>query len=327
MKVSEPISFSPLVMERVWGGRRLQDFQKSLPESGSCFGESWELVDRPEAQSVVSGGALDGKQLGELWRDPEARNAIFGANAPATERFPILVKILDCRQKLSVQVHPPAEIAESLGGEPKTEMWQIVEADSDASLYVGLKRGASKDAFSKAVEEGTTETLIHSISPSVGESIFIPSGRLHAIGGGLVIYEIQQNSDTTYRVFDWNRKGLDGKERQLHVDESLKCIDFADIEPEMDSCDGESRADCPHFRVDHWAIAEGEGREVACAGEFAYFGVAKGQVSCGGRLFQKGEFFLVPAERAETCGTVFAVDASAEVVRTRFGVAENAKLG
>ena len=325
MKFSKPISFEPIIMERVWGGGRLRDFNKSLPDSEGFYGESWELVDRPEAQSVVTGGALGGKKLSELWGDLETRSAVFGEGAPSTQRFPILVKILDCRQKLSVQVHPPAEIAESLAGEPKTEMWQIVEADDDASLYVGLKNGASKDDFSSAVKEGTTEDLIHSIRPSVGESIFIPSGRLHAIGGGLVIYEIQQNSDTTFRVFDWNRSGLDGKPRQLHVEESLKCIDFDDIEPEMDPQDGESRADCPHFRVDHWKLSEGESKEAASAGEFAYFGVAEGKVSCGGEVFRKGEFFLVPASREDDCGKLFSVGAPAEVVRTRFGVAEIGK--
>ena len=325
MKFSVPISFVPIVQERVWGGTRLADFQKDLPVSDGHFGESWELVDRPEAQSVVQDGPLNGKLLSELWEDLDMRVLLFGAGAPTTERFPILVKILDCRQRLSVQVHPPAEIAESLSGEPKTEMWQIVEADSDAGLYVGLKKGATKEDFSNAVKEGTTENLIHSIRPSVGESIFIPSGRLHAIGGGLVIYEIQQNSDTTYRVFDWNRSGLDGKPRQLHVEESLQCIDFDDIEPEMDLHDSESRADCPHFRVDYWELSDKEPREAACDGEFAYFGVAEGKVSCGGKVFQKGEFFLIPANRDQSCGQLLAVGAPAGVVRTRFGVANTSK--
>ena len=288
--MTQPIRFKPLYMERVWGGRSLETvYGRELPEKDVPFGESWELVDRPEAQSVVDGGDFDGKTLGELWSDH--RDEVFGGGEG--ERFPLLVKILDAREKLSIQVHPPESVAGQLGGEPKTEMWYIAHAEPDAALYVGLKNGVSKEDFVAGVAAGTTAEEVHRIDGKAGESIFIPSGRLHAIGAGLLIFEIQQNSDTTYRVFDWNRVGLDGTPRDLHVDESIACIDFDDIEPGMDEPNGEVIAECPEFCVERWELS---GDRAAVTGsQFAIIAVTEGKVRCGAEEFGEGEFFLVPA--------------------------------
>ena len=139
------------------------------------------------------------------------RLALFGEGAPEADRFPLLFKILDARDTLSIQVHPPASVAAALGGEPKTEVWYIADAAAGAMLYVGVKEGIDEARFREALASGEAESCVHSVPVSKGQHLAIPSGRLHAIGAGLLIYEIQQNSDTTYRVYDWGRMGLDGK--------------------------------------------------------------------------------------------------------------------
>lgn len=229
------ILFKPIYQERVWGGRNLeQKLGRELP-ADKIIGESWEIVDRPEAQSETS----EGKSLRELLAaDPER---IMGPGWPAERPFPILVKWLDCQEKLSLQVHPPADRAAALGGEPKTESWYIAEATAGATLMAGLKKGVTREAFEQALKENALEPLVHTFPVRSGESIFIPSGRLHAIGGGNLILEIQQNSDTTYRVYDWGRVGLDGKPRQLHVEASLLSINFEDFEPETLKPSGRSQ--------------------------------------------------------------------------------------
>ena len=242
------IRFAPIYQTRVWGGRRLESvLGRELPDA-QPYGESWELVDREREQSVVANGALAGTTLHELWT--QHRVPIFGeASASSTSpRFPVLIKVLDCADDLSIQVHPPAAIAPALRGEPKTEMWFVTHAEPGARLYAGLATGVTRAQFERALREGGVAACVHHLDVRTGDSLFVPSGRLHALGRGLLIYEIQQNSDTTYRVFDWNRLGLDGKPRDLHVAESLQCIDFDDVAPAMTRGDG-ALAACEFFRV------------------------------------------------------------------------------
>ena len=287
----EPISFQPIYMTRVWGGRTLEDnYQRNLPDE-QPYGESWELSDREHEQSVVLSGIHEDRTLNELWT--KNREEIFGSNLDG-DRFPLLIKILDARDDLSIQVHPPAEIAPHLGGDPKTEMWYIADRDPEAKLYIGFKKGVSRDQFAKSLEDGSLEDKVHAVQPEIGESIFIPSGRLHAIGAGFLIYEIQQNSDTTYRVFDWNRVGLDGIPRDLHVEESMKSIDFDDFEPTMDKPQGDNLAQCEYFQVDQKDLEKGasfsNGRE-----RFAVITVVSGLIiSSEGSQFRPGDFFLLP---------------------------------
>lgn len=225
-----PLVFKPIFQERIWGGRNIESlYGKPLPP-GIPVGESWEICDRPEAQSEVLNGPLAGKTL--HWLMQHHSQELMGSARPLNGRFPLLVKILDAREKLSLQVHPPASKAEALGGEPKTEMWYITQAEPGAELYVGLRKGASRAEFEARVKDGTVAQCFHRIPVRADDAMFLPSGRVHAIGTGLVIFEIQQNSDTTYRVFDWNRVDTHGKPRQLHVEQSLECIDFHDFEPE-----------------------------------------------------------------------------------------------
>lgn len=259
-----PLSFKPILKERVWGGRNLETlFGKPLPPQ-QPIGESWEIADRPGDVSVIANGPLAGKDLRWLMETHGAE--LFGEVMAPPSRFPLLVKILDAREKLSLQVHPPAKVAAQLGGEPKTELWYIVHAEPNAELFVGLKPGATRESFEQKLRDGSVADCFHRIPVQAGDAMFLPSGRVHAIGAGLVIFEIQQNSDTTYRVFDWNRLGLDGKPRELHVAESLASIDFNDLEPKLNHSQFSRNptikvrfiTDDPLFLVDAYQVKRGQ---------------------------------------------------------------------
>ncbi|HVK58280.1 MAG TPA: type I phosphomannose isomerase catalytic subunit [Candidatus Kapabacteria bacterium] len=226
-----PFLFKPVFQERIWGGRNIERlYRKPLP-ANVPIGESWEICDRADVQSEISNGPLAGKTL--HWLMQNHRGELMGKASALHGRFPLLVKILDAEEKLSLQVHPPAEKAQALKGEAKTEMWYIAQAKPSSELYVGLRKGATRQEFESKIADGSVETCFHRVRVKSGDAMFLPSGRVHAIGSGLVIFEIQQNSDTTYRVFDWNRVDAQGTARQLHVKESLECIDFEDFEPEV----------------------------------------------------------------------------------------------
>lgn len=293
MTLSSPLVFEPLPMERVWGGRRFETLLcKKLPH-GAPIGELWEMVDRDEAQSVVHEGPLRGTTLHTLWT--KHRDLVFGSRHGdhPSPRFPLLIKLLDARERLSVQVHPPSLHAKELGGESKTECWYFLHASEGSSIYAGLKRGVTRETFEAALESGEVEETLHRAQVRTGESIFIPSGRLHAIGEGLIIVEVQENSDTTYRVFDWNRIGLDGKPRELHPRESLQSIDFADFEPAVATAGTRIVADDPHFHVEKLELpapaAAGE------RGDFSIITCLTGGLKCGEVTLKPGSFMLVPA--------------------------------
>ena len=278
-------------MERIWGGRRLESlYGKRLPPAAR-IGESWEIVDRPEAQSVVDDGLFRGLTLHALWR--EHRQEIFGS-VPDTTRFPILAKLLDAQENLSLQVHPPPAIAQELGGEPKSEFWYIVDAAPKAEIFAGLKKGSTRGAFVKALKEARVLSHAHQISVETGDAIFLPSGRLHAVGAGNVIAEIQQNSDTTYRIFDWDRVQKGGPAREMHIAEALQCIDFSDREPSLLKQEGELLVRQPFFEIEKWLLQEE--REIAPSGRFAIVVCLTGGIECAGSRFKPGDFFVVPAE-------------------------------
>lgn len=306
--MTPPLRFQPLYQSRVWGGRRLETVLKRELPDGQPYGESWELCDRAEFQSKVVDGRYKGMSLHDLWI--HHRGDIFGpryTSHPAT-RFPILLKVLDCEEVLSLQVHPPASIAASLEGEPKTEMWHVMDASPQAAIYAGLKRGVTKDDFVRALEEGSVAELVHQVLPKAGQFMFVESGRLHALGAGLLVYEIQQNSDTTYRVFDWNRVGLDGKPRALHVQESLACIDFDDAEPSLQQpgSDG-ALVTCPWFDVRRSTLPAGERAALGNPEDFVCIAVLRGDIELGGEQAGAGALLLVPPAKVDIAREVAAV--------------------
>jgi mannose-6-phosphate isomerase len=299
-----PFTFQPIFKERVWGGRNIERlYGKPLPPDVP-IGESWEITDRPGDVSVISNGPLAGKTL--HWLVEHHAGELLGMERASAKQFPLLVKILDAQDRLSLQVHPPAARAAQLGGEPKTEMWYVADATPAADLFVGLKAGVTRAEFENKVRDGSVAECFHHVPVRSGDVMFLPSGRVHAIGAGNVIFEIQQNSDTTYRVFDWNRVGLDGKPRELHVEESLASIDFSDFEPSLvrseysrnETFSVRYLVDDPLFRVNAWQIKRDE-RFYVSSKLPQIFAVLRGRLTMRGSdidvSLKPGEFCLVPA--------------------------------
>jgi mannose-6-phosphate isomerase len=306
---AECLTFQPLYKERIWGGRKLETyFDRTLPGKVR-IGESWELVDREDAQSIVSNSKYRGASLHEIWVD--RRPELFGEGYDSA-RFPILVKILDASETLSLQVHPGRPGTTNLLAEAKTEFWYFIAAGDNAGLYIGLKNGVQKSDLESALSTGEVLELLHRVPSYPDGYIFIPGGRLHAIGAGNLLFEIQQNSDTTYRVFDWNRLGENGEPRQLHIEQSLKCIDFGDFEPNLGQCATENLVACKWFTVDRWLLKQA--RQANSEPKFSIFQVVAGAVSFGSQFFQRGDLFLVPASCHQA--TLTPQDAEATVLRT-----------
>jgi mannose-6-phosphate isomerase len=289
------LQFVPLYQERVWGGRRLETLLgRALPGHGP-IGESWEIVDRSEAQSKVRGGVWAGRTLRQALEEYTAE--IMGPRWPREKRFPILVKWLDCRERLSLQVHPPASIALKLGGEPKTENWYFLETAAGAAVLAGLKAGVDVAAFARALAAQTAEQCVLRHETHAGDSLLIRSGVMHAIDAGNVILEIQQNSDTTYRVYDWGRVGLDGKPRALHVSESLACLEANTAEtPRLVRTDAARSvlADCAEFRITRHRLARGAQLHFAAGEQARLLSVTGGGVNAGGSAFTRGDNMLLP---------------------------------
>jgi mannose-6-phosphate isomerase len=305
-----PFVFRPIFKDRIWGGRELERlYAKNIP-ADQPIGESWEISDRPGDASVIANGLLAGKTLRWLMKH-HAAEILGGVKPAAAGRFPLLCKILDAREKLSLQVHPPASQAAELKGEPKTEMWFIADAAPDAGLYVGLKRGVTRGEFEKKISDGSVADCFHRIPVRAGDAMFLPSGRVHAIGDGLVIFEIQQNSDTTYRVFDWNRVGLDGRPRELHVAQSLASIDFDDFEPALVAtsfaADGQVQkrplVNDPLFNVEAWKLEPGT-NGLLKSGKLQIVAVTGGEIEIrSGTIsvnLSAGQFCLIPASLERT---------------------------
>jgi mannose-6-phosphate isomerase len=255
-----PLLLKPVYQNYIWGGRRIPDTFKRNVSMDVCA-ESWEISTRPEGMSVVRNGPLAGTPLAGLIA--ERPEAILGTapprpGGPWEGGFPLLIKILDAKQNLSVQVHPDEAGAARSGGEAKTEMWIALDADPGAGVYAGLQPGVSRDTFESALRDNALEPLLRFLPLTPGAVVFVPGGRVHAIGAGCLLLEIQQNSNTTYRVYDWGRLGADGAPRPLHVDRALDVIRWDDTgealqHPMPCPVAGPNRAvqlvHCPYFRV------------------------------------------------------------------------------
>jgi mannose-6-phosphate isomerase len=296
------LQFDAIYQERVWGGRALaESFRRALPP-GRVIGESWEIVDRPEAQSKVREGPLAGESLRSLieTHGPE----IMGPGWPPDRAFPVLVKWLDCRERLSLQVHPPAECAPALGGEPKTENWFIARAAPGAALIVGLQPGVDRAQFERALDAGALETCVNRFTVAAGDSVLVKSGAVHAIDAGSLILEIQQNSDTTYRVYDWGRTGLDGRPRQLHRRQAVASILWNQPAPPVLHAVSTPSvlADCPEFRIRCVPLASGEPLVFSAGEQPRLLHVVHGRVGEGSTegILASGDNVLLPFASAFT---------------------------
>lgn len=243
-----PLKFKPIYKQRIWGGRKLRDFfGKDLPQSEK-IGESWELADLPDDKSVIANGPLAGRTLDSVIK--EFPKKITG-NEDFTGPFPLLIKLLDAEDILSVQVHPDPRTCQRLGtGQPKTECWYIISAAPGAVIYKGLKKGVTKDRFAEAINKGSVAKLLQKVPVSPGQCHFLPAGTPHSIGSGLLIAEIQTPSDTTYRVFDFNRLDDTAKPRPLHIKEALESIHFDASGDNLSVTTIGRLVDCEYFKID-----------------------------------------------------------------------------
>jgi len=243
-----PLKFRPIYKQRIWGGQKLREvFNKDIPPFEK-IGESWELADLPNDKSVIVNGQLTGQTLSStIEKYPKEITGNENFSGP----FPLLIKFLDAQDILSVQVHPDSETCQRLGkGEPKTECWYIISAARGAVIYKGLKKGVTKEQFTEAIRKGNVADLLAKVSVEKGQCHFLPAGTAHAIGPGLLIAEIQMPSDTTYRVFDWNRADEAGKSRELHIEEALESIHFDASGDNLSVTTIGRLVDCEYFKVD-----------------------------------------------------------------------------
>ncbi len=305
-----PLKFEPIFRHYIWGGHKLREvLGKQTPED-KCTAESWELADLPEAKSVIKNGPLTGQTLAEALsrygKEIMGRDDYVGP-------FPLLIKFLDAQDILSVQVHPDAEACKRLGkGDLKTECWYIISAEPGAIIYKGLKKGTTKDAFAEAINNGTVAELLAKVEVRAGECHFLPAGTVHSMGPGILAAEIQTPSDTTFRVFDWNRVDDKGQSRPLHIKEALESIHFEILEDETPVTTTGRLVECKYFKVDKQQqeknskvnLSQGTMRVlIILTGQGAIIGAESGKVE-----FNKGDTILIPAE----FGGVMKFDADTE---------------
>jgi mannose-6-phosphate isomerase len=286
-----PLTFEPILKDYIWGGRNLERlFGRKLPPA-TDIAESWEIAAHPDGTATVNNGVFAGMSLTEL-HTQLGLDLIGTRNQWAQDRnkFPLLIKLLDANRPLSVQVHPRDEYALAHEGNElgKTEMWVILHAEPDAAIILGVQSGTTPEAFEQAIVDGNLEPYLHYLQVKTGDFVCVPAGSLHAILEGIVIAEIQQNSNTTYRVYDWNRVGHDGKPRPLHVAKALDVTNFAQVEPTLQAPtlvaieNGVTRqclCSNSYFNVERMSMAAGSIYHGNCDGStFEIWGTIEGEV-------------------------------------------------
>jgi mannose-6-phosphate isomerase len=257
--VETPLRFVPFLRPLVWGGRRLAEALGKPVPTAEPYGESWEVSDHPLHHSVVTSGPLAGRTLRQLMETQ--RRALLGPAAEAHATFPWLIKFLDANDWLSVQVHPDEEAVRWLwpGEGSKTEAWLVIDAAPGSRVYAGLLADVGPARLLAAVKAGMVTECLHSFEPRPGDCLFLQAGTVHAVGGGVLMAEVQQTSDATYRLFDWNRRDAQGRSRELHVAESLACIDWqrGPVTPVRAADFGspqrarQALVDCPYFALEY----------------------------------------------------------------------------
>jgi mannose-6-phosphate isomerase len=311
--------FRPVYQPYIWGGDKLRTRLNRNDTPEGIVAESWEVSDRDDGMSVVESGPFEGQTLHEVIAgDPQA---LLGSRAKA-DRFPLLIKVLDAAKTLSVQVHPNDQTAIEFGGEAKTEMWYVLEADEGAAVYCGLAEGVTPEAFRKGIEDNALEPMLKKIPVKSGDAIFVPGGRVHAIADGCLLLEVQQNSNTTYRIYDWGRVGADGKSRELHIDQALEVTLWEDKEDALTPAEPmvplaglprEKIMESDYFLIEKLALT-GSADLPACPESFQVLFVQEGEVTVSGGGVEvsaaRGRSVLIPA-----AATGVSVTGNAKVVR------------
>ena len=303
-----PLSFRPILKRLRWGGRRLGERLGKPIGGGSDYAESWEIADHGDDRSVVADGPFEGWTLARLVAERNAE--LFGRHA-GLRQFPLLVKFLDATDRLSVQVHPDDARAKAFDPREngKSEAWVVLDAEPGSVLFAGLRPGVTAERLRAAAEAGTVESLLHSFPVAPGECVYVPAGTVHAIGEGVLLAEIQQASDLTFRLYDWGRAGADGKPRALHVEQATACADFESgpvtpVTPRRTGHGAGATDDlvrCGHFAIRRHVLTGGH--PIAADGRFRVLTAVAGdaEIDCGGetRPFGLGRTLLVPAASPE----------------------------
>lgn len=299
-----PLKFKPILKERLWGGTKLKDtFGK--PSISEITGESWEISTVPGDISIVSNGDLANTSLQDLINEYPIQLLGKGVVDRFGTEFPILIKFIDAKQDLSIQLHPNDKLAkERHNSFGKTEMWYIMDTDPDAKLIVGFNKNVSKDEYVRSLEDNTLLDLLHYEKVKEGDTFFINTGKIHAIGAGVLLAEIQQTSDVTYRVFDFNRKDKEGNLRELHTELALDAMDYekkddfkVDYQKELNSVN--KMVDCPYFKTNFLDLDNNIVLDTKKRDSFTIYMCVNGSATIenefGAVSLQKGETTLVPA--------------------------------
>jgi len=306
-----PLKFYPIYKDKLWGGTRFEELLGRKDVGTETCGESWEISSVQGDLSIVSNGYLKGntiEELIEIYMDEIVGEKVYDKFGI---EFPLLFKFLDSNQILSVQVHPDDEYAKKHhNAYGKTEMWYVVDADENAELITGFKRDSSKEEFVRAVNENSVTDLLNVENAEKGSVFYIPVGRVHTLGKGLLIAEVQQTSDITYRIYDWNRTGADGKKRDLHIDMAQDVIDYkkadnyrTEYEPSVN--EEVNVADCPYFTTNIIELDSELDRDYHMLDSFVVYMCVEGscevQYDGGAELIEKGTTVLIPASLKEVC--------------------------
>ena len=310
-----PLKFGKVYKDYIWGGRNLSKIGKELPESGNVA-ESWELSCHKNGMSTIINGEYSGMTLEDYIKN--FGREVIGTTLPQkdVDKFPLLIKFIDANDRLSVQVHPSDEyaFAHENGELGKNEMWYILDAEPGATLVAGVAEGVTKESFAKAIKENRVEECLNYINVKPGDVINIPDGLVHAIGKGIILAEVQQNSDTTYRVYDYNRVGADGKTRPLHVEKSLETINFSYTGKSCKSAEGLKisvgqntektvKIANKYFSIELYELKNGKIMEKADGDKFYVYIICggSGKISYkeGAQDIKMGETLLIPAAMGE----------------------------
>ncbi len=301
-----PLQFEPIYQYRLWGGRHLADLLTApLPGNGP-IGEAWILSDRDDHQSIVSNGPLKGHTIGQLMENEQEK--LLGKLAGHFQRFPLLLKFLDVHEMLSVQVHPSDHNKDYLpvGEHGKTEAWVVLKSGTESRIYAGLKPGTTADNLQKSLTTGTIADHLSYFTPKPGDGVFIPAGTVHSLGGDVVVFEVQQNSDVTFRLYDWNHVDKKtGKPRALHVEQALACIDFTQgaTKPVVPVVEAKTPVRNEMlFRCEHFNLWRYQGQSPFTVGEMEVPRVlvcleGKGEIEHNDVFYAigKGDVFVLPA--------------------------------